>query len=222
MRMRRKKHGAERLAAMSHYLLEKPESPLTSPETVFGHAGDMVLEVGCGKGGFACGMTEAHPDLCFFAMEKISDVLVVATEQADARKEARKTDNLRFLLADAKDLPLWFAPHSLSAIYLNFSDPWPKNKHAKRRLTYRAFLSLYFSLLKPGAPLCFKTDNRPLFDFTLEELAALGYTPDYVTYDLHTSPYNEGNIRTEYEETFSAKGFTINALRVTAKDEEPR
>jgi tRNA (guanine-N7-)-methyltransferase len=215
MRMRKKKHGAERLAAQAKYLLEKPESPISSPLPVFGRAGEMHLEIGCGKGGFACGMAAAHPEVNFFAFEKVPDVMVIAVEGAESRREERSEDNLRFMIGDANDLPAWFAPHSLDTIYLNFSDPWPKKKHAKRRLTHRRLLQMYFTLLRDGGHLCFKTDNRPLFDFTLQELEALSVTPDYVTYDLHNSPYNEGNIRTEYEENFSRQGFPINALRLT-------
>ena len=215
MRMRKKKHGAERLAAMSHYLLEKPEAPIENPTALFSQEGEVHLEIGCGKGGFACGMAAAHPDVNFIAFERVHDVMVIATEQAERRKEERTCDNLRFVVGDANDLPAWFAPHTLDTVYLNFSDPWPKKKHAKRRLTHRRLLETYFSLLKEGGTLRFKTDNRPLFDFTLEELKVLGVTPDYVTYDLHASPENEGNIRTEYEESFSQKGFSINFLRLT-------
>ena len=214
MRMRKKKHGAERLAAHSRYLIAPPEAPIEKPTVLFGREGETFLEIGCGKGGFACGMAEKYPDRNFLALEKISDVMVIAVEGADARRDARQADNLRFLIADAHDLPQWFAPASLDGIYLNFSDPWPKKKHAKRRLTYREMLTMYFGLLKPGAKLRFKTDNRPLFDFTLEELDALGAPPHYVTYDLHASPENTDNVETEYERNFSAKGFSICALEV--------
>lgn len=215
MRMRKKKHGAERLAALDRYLVTRPDAPLTDPNLLFGGGNaEVSLEIGCGKGGFACGMAEAHPERRFLALEKVPDVMVIALEQAEERRTARSCDNLRFLIANAADLALWFAPHTLDAIYLNFSDPWPKKKHTKRRLTYREFLRMYAVLLKPGAPLRFKTDNRPLFDFTLEELASLGVTPRFVTYDLHHSPQNEGNVRTEYERNFSEKGFPICALEV--------
>lgn len=216
MRMRKKKHGGERLAAKAAYLLEQPTEPYADPAAPFGRAGRTYLEIGCGKGGFACGMAEAHPADNFLALEKISDVMVVAVEQAAARESARAADNLRFLLADAHALPQWFAPASLDGIYLNFSDPWPKKKHAKRRLTYREMLTMYFRLLKPTGRIRFKTDNRALFDFTLEELAAVGATPAFVTYDLHAAPEGVGNIETEYERNFSAKGFKICALEVAA------
>lgn len=218
MRMRKKKHGAERLAANARYLLERPETPLADPSALFGREAPTYLEIGCGKGGFASGMAEKYPGRNFLALEKISDVMVIAVEGAEARREAREADNLRFFIADAHDLPLWFAPASLDGIYLNFSDPWPKKKHAKRRLTYREMLTMYFGLLKPGAPIRFKTDNRPLFDFTLEELEAVGAKPHDVTYDLHASPENADNVETEYEKNFSAKGFSICALEVTAPE----
>ncbi len=213
MRMRKKKHGEERLAACAAILCERPEQPITGTETHFCREGRLRLEVGCGKGGFACGMAEKHPTACFYAMERISDVMVAAVERAMACAAARP-DNLRFLRADAKELPLWFAPGSLEGIYLNFSDPWPKAGHAKRRLTHRAFLTLYFELLAEDGFLAIKTDNEGLFAFTQEELAALGYTPDWVTDDLHASPYQEGNVMTEYERHFSSQGMPIHALFV--------
>ncbi len=215
MRMRKKKHGAERLEAQKEYLVSLPETPITSPLTHFHHDGPMCLEIGCGKGGFACGMAALHPEINLYAFEKVPDVMVIAVEQAKEREEERDRDNLRFMIGDAKDLPLWFGPGSLDAIYLNFSDPWHKKRHAKRRLTYRTLLETYRTLLKDGGTLYFKTDNRPLFDFTLEELEAVNLSPDYVTYDLHNSPWNRGNVMTEYEKNFTEKGFPINALAVT-------
>ncbi len=215
MRMRKKKHGAERLAAQSVYLVEKPESPITSPDTIFARGGEMHLEIGCGKGGFACGMAAKYPEINFCAFERVRDVMVIAVEQAAERAEERSTDNLRFMVGDAATLTEWFAPASLDTIYLNFSDPWPKARHAKRRLTERRLLKVYFDLLRDGGQLRFKTDNVPLFDFTLEELEALGVTPDYVTRDLHASEMNAENVRTEYEENFSSRGIKINFLSVT-------
>ncbi len=215
MRMRRKKHGAERLAAQAEYLVEKPEQKIASSMTHFGREGALWLEIGCGKGGFACGMAALHPLANLYAMERVADVMVVAVERARERQEERTTDNLRFMVGDAQTLPEWFEEGSLDAIYLNFSDPWHKKRHSKRRLTYRTMLEMYRRLLKEGGRLYFKTDNRPLFDFTLEELREVGMTPDYVTYDLHASPYNAGNVVTEYEANFTAKGYSINALCVT-------
>ena len=216
MRMRKKKHGAERLAACSHLLVTRPESPMTAPLTPFGREGEVCLEIGCGKGGFACGMAAAHPECNFYAMEKVSDVLVLAAERA-VREADTRPDNLRFVNGDARDLAAYFAEGTLDAIYLNFSDPWPKAGHAKRRLTHRAFLTSYVSLLRDGGAICLKTDNAGLFAFTLEELAAIGLTPDWQTDDLHASPMAEGNVMTEYERAFSSQGMPIHALRVIVK-----
>lgn len=215
MRMRRKKNYDARLEACRHLLCECPEEPTQTSERHFGWRGDMYLEIGCGKGGFAVQFAAANPSVCFYAMERVGNVMVNAVERAEREKDSRP-DNLRFMIANAQDLEKWFAPHSLSAIYLNFSDPWPKKRNAKRRLTCRTLLSLYFKLLKEDGTLYFKSDNNPLFDFTLDELKALGYTPDYVTRDLHNSPFKAGNIMTEYETNFVSQGMKINALAVSA------
>ncbi len=215
MRMRNKKHRDERLAACGHLLLETPSAPIVSSADVFcGDAAPLWLEIGCGKGDFAVGMAEKHPEARLVAFERVSNVMVVAVEKANAAADSRP-DNLRFAVADAANLAVWFADGSLDAIYLNFSDPWPKKGYAKRRLTHRGFLQTYFRLLKKGGRLCFKTDNVGLFDFTLEELEALGKTPEFVTRDLHNSEANEGNVMTEYERNFSEKGFPIHALTLT-------
>ena len=222
MRMRRKKNGAQRLSEHAHLLCPLPEQPLGSYADVFSREAPLFLEIGCGKGAFACGMAAKHPECSFLAMERVHDVVVAAVEKADACKNDRP-DNLRFMIADAKILEDCFLPESVSRIYLNFSDPWPKKGYYKRRLTYRGFLEVYFRLLQKDGALYFKTDNQPLFDFTLDELSALGYKTEYVTYDLHNSPYAEGNIMTEYEKNFSEKGMSICALKVakTARTEEP-
>ncbi len=213
MRMRKKKNGAARLAACSHLLCACPAEPITSSVTDFDRAGEMCLEVGCGKGGFACGMAAKYPERNFYAMERVSDVMVLAAERAE-REAAERPDNLRFLLGGAKDLPLYFAPDSLSVIYLNFSDPWPKKGYAKRRLTHRDFLRIYFRLLRMGGELRLKTDNAALFAFTQEELAALGLAPYFITENLHAAPEAKDNVMTEYEANFSSQGMPIYSLWV--------
>ncbi|MFA5561621.1 MAG: tRNA (guanosine(46)-N7)-methyltransferase TrmB [Eubacteriales bacterium] len=214
MRMRRKKHFDDRLQACAHLLCRRPQRPLLSPEYHFGFAGDVFLEIGCGKGSFAVQMAAAHPAVCYYAMERVGNVLINAMELAEREKENRP-DNLRFIMDDADRLRDWFAPGSLSAIYLNFSDPWPKKSHSKRRLTHRRYLQLYFTLLKEGGRLYVKTDNDGLFAFTLEELEALGCRPDYRTDDLHHSPYVADNMMTEYEAHFVSEGKPIHALAIT-------
>ena len=214
MRMRKKKHGEERLAACRAILCEKEQAPLGAA-LIADASAPVCLEIGCGKGGFACAMAEKHPDRAFFAMERIPNVMICALEKAMARVEERTADNLRFIIANADDLEEWFAPASVDFLYLNFSDPWPKARHTARRLTHRNYLQKYFRVLKPTGVLQFKTDNVALFDFTLEEIEALGLTPVALTRDLHRSSYMEDNVMTEYEMNFSSQGYPIHMLRLT-------
>ena len=207
MRARKKKHGAERIAACAHLLIEDPTVLKDDPRVPFADKEKPLhLEIGCGKGNFACGMAEKYPDVNFIAMECVADVACIALDT--------RPDNLRFLIGNAENLTEWFPAHSVDCLYLNFSDPWPKARHAKRRLTYRAFLERYKTVLKKGGILRFKTDNVGLFDFSLEEFAAMGLETTDLTRDLHNSPQNEGNVMTEYEKAWSEKGYTIHAVTV--------
>ena len=219
MRMRKKKHSEERLDACRALLIEKKDHPIVSSVEDFGRETPLSLEIGCGKGGFACGMAANYPDVSFYALERVENVMINALERAEAERGNRIKDNLRFIIANADTLEEWFAPASLDTIYLNFSDPWHKERHAKRRLTYRAYLFKYFRLLKVGGTIRFKTDNVNLFNFTLEELTALGLVPDVLTRDLHASPYAEGNVMTEYEKNFSSQGFPIHMLVLSRPDD---
>ncbi len=213
MRMRKKKHRDERLSRCEDYLYRHEGEPLSDPAAeIFDAKGAPVyLEVGAGKGGFACGMTVKYPEVCYLAMERVTDCVVLATERAD-REGLR--GRLRFLLDTADNLTKIFACGTVDRIFLNFSDPWSKKGYAKRRLTHHRYLAVYMNLLKDGGILQFKTDNVGLFDFSLEELAAMGLTPDIVTRDLHSSEWSEGNVVTEYEAAFSAEGVAINMLSV--------
>lgn len=217
MRARKKKHGAERIAACAHLLIEDPAVLKDGPAVPFPVARPVHLEIGCGKGSFACGMAAKHPDVNFIAMERVSDVACLALEKAEAAKETRP-DNLRFLIGNAENLTEWFPPHSIDCLYLNFSDPWPKSGHAKRRLTHRIFLERYQTVLKKGGILRFKTDNVGLFDFSLEQFAEMGLEMTDLTRDLHNSPQNEGNVMTEYERAWSEKGYPIHAVTVRFKE----
>ena len=218
MRMRKKKNGEARLEACSDFITSTPVSPYSDPATAFGKPGAPVfLEIGAGKGGFACEMAKRNPGACYFAMERVSDCVVLAAEKAKATAEERG-DNLRFIVDTADNLAYIFECGTVDRIFLNFSDPWKKSKQAKRRLTYRTFLAIYNKILKPEGYVEFKTDNRPLFDFSLEEFEFYGAKIDQLTFDLHNSEYNEGNIQTEYERNFSAKGFTINRCRIKFSD----
>ena len=215
MRMRKKKHGEERLLACAKLIAEAPDAPLSDPATIFDRPGAPVyLEIGAGKGGFAAKMAKRHPEVCYIAMERVSDCVVLGAEGAK-NMEGGAPDNLKFLVDTADNLTKMFAPASVDAIFLNFSDPWSKKGYAKRRLTHRRYLAVYMNLLKDGGKLRFKTDNDGLFDFSLEEIEDVGLSLDKMTRDLHTSEYNEGNIMTEYETAFSSKGVTINMLEVT-------
>lgn len=213
MRMRKKKHTEERIEACGALNIEKPEENFGKWREI---AGDrkLCLEIGCGKGSFVFGMAKKYPDRFFVAMEKVRDIFMLAMEKV---KKDEEINNVLFVCGDAKDLTKIFAPGEIDEIYLNFSDPWPKARHEKRRLTYRGFLEMYKGLLAENGVLYFKTDNRPFFDFSLEEFPAAGYELSNVTFDLHNSEYNAENVVTEYEATFSARGFTINRLVARVK-----
>ena len=213
MRMRKKKHSEERLAACERHLLT-PSGLMDQPAAVMGMEGAPVyLEIGAGKGGFACAMAERHSDVAYFAMERVTDCVVICAEKA-ASGEYGELNNLRFVIDTADNLMHIFKPSSVDAIFLNFSDPWSKKGYAKRRLTHRRYLAMYMNLLRDGGTLRFKTDNVGLFDFSLEEIEAMGLTLNKFTRDLHRSEWNEGNIMTEYERNFSEQGMNINMLEV--------
>lgn len=214
MRMRRKKHGAERIAACADLLISDPTRLFADPQSPFPVARPLCLEIGCGKGSFACGLAAAEPEINLVALERVPDVACLALERAAAMRESRPGDNLRFVIGNAQSLEEWFPPHSLERIYLNFSDPWPKAGYAKRRLTHISFLEMYRRVLREGGQLCFKTDNVGLFEFSLEQFEAAGLKIGFQTRDLHNSPRAEGNIMTEYEAAFTAQGVPINAAVV--------
>lgn len=177
---------------------------------VFGNSLPIYIEVGMGKGQFITRMASMHPDRNFIGIEKYSSVLIRALEK---REQMTDLHNLYFLRMEAEDLPQVFAPGEASGIYLNFSDPWPKDRHAKRRLPSKEFLARYDQILAPEGRIEFKTDNRDLFKFSLEQAEEAGWTVEQLTWDLHHDPaMMEGNVMTEYEERFSAKGNPIHKV----------
>lgn len=177
---------------------------------VFGNDCPIYIEVGMGKGRFITELARLHPDRNYVGIEKYSSVLVRALDKRAAMPELT---NLKFLRMEAEDLPEVFGPGEVSGIYLNFSDPWPKDRHAKRRLPSREFLARYDQILAAGGRVEFKTDNRGLFEFALEEAKEAGWRLEACTFDLHHDPkLAEGNIMTEYEERFSAQGNPICKL----------
>lgn len=204
MRARKKKHGAERLQAVSEYFIDKP---------LLDDAKKTYLEIGCGKGKFVIENAERNPDVNYIAVEKVSDVVLLAAEKA----KAKDLKNVKFIIGDAKTLTEVFDENSIDLIYLNFSDPWPKAGHYKRRLTYKVFLDVYRKILKEDGALFFKTDNAGLFEFSLEQLTLDGWRLENVTYDLHNSEFAADNVMTEYEKNFSEKGFNIHRLEAYLK-----
>lgn len=211
MRMRKKKHSDTRLARCSDFLYAHCGEPLSDPSAPFGRSRKRVLlEIGAGKGAFACGMAKRNSDACYFAMERVSDCVVIAAERA----MEEDIQNLKFIIDTADNLTKIFECGTIDGIFLNFSDPWTKKGYSKRRLTHRRYLSVYLNLLHDGGELCFKTDNVELFDFSLEEIEAMGLVPCVVTRDLHASEFDAENIRTEYEQSFAEQGMKINMLKV--------
>lgn len=175
--------------------------------SVFGCQQPLYLEVGMGKGRFITELAQLHPECNYVGIEKYSSVLLRALAK---REQMPQLKNLLFLRMDAEDLPDVFGPGEVSGIYLNFSDPWPKDRHAKRRLPSKEFLARYDQILKPEGKVEFKTDNRPLFEFALEQAALARWTIEAFTFDLHhDQKMVQGNIMTEYEERFSAQGNPI-------------
>ena len=172
----------------------------------------LFVEIGCGKGRFIVSSAEANPDAGFIAIEGFSSVIYRAMQKV----RASEVKNVRFILDFVFDLGTWFADGELDGIFLNFSDPWPKKKNAKRRLTYRDRLEQYAKALKPGGFLRIKTDNDAFFEFTLEELGAVkdrcGFTVEFMTNDLHNSPWTNQSPMTEYESKFAEAGKNINFL----------
>ncbi|MCC8105924.1 MAG: tRNA (guanosine(46)-N7)-methyltransferase TrmB [Clostridiales bacterium] len=182
-------------------------------DAVFERAQPLYLEIGMGKGRFLTELAQLHPDRNYVGIEKYSSVLVRALEK---REQLPDLDNLLFLRMEAEDLTDVFGQGEVSGIYLNFSDPWPKDRHAKRRLPGREFLARYNQILTPEGRVEFKTDNRTLFEFALEEARAAGWTLEACTFDLHhDETMLPGNVMTEYEERFSAQGNPICKLVIS-------
>lgn len=198
--------GSREVIADSAYVVHEEQSCQGRWREIFGSDRPIHIEIGMGKGRFIHTMARLHPEIHYIGIEKYSSVLLRAIQ----KMEEDELPNLRFIRMDAEEITQVFAPGEVDRIYLNFSDPWPKDRHAGRRLPSRQFLARYDVILKAEGQLEFKTDNRELFDFALEELAAAGWQAEMVTYDLHSDPaLTEGNVMTEYEEKFSAMGNPI-------------
>ena len=207
MRLRNIRGSRETIAESNYVVHEEVmfEQPGKWHE-IFGNSNPIHIEIGMGKGQFIHALAKLHPEINYVGIEKYSSVLLRAIQKMDAEE----LPNLKFLRMEAEDITKVFGKHEVDKIYLNFSDPWPKDRHAKRRLPSREFLARYNKILKPDSKLEFKTDNRPLFDFAVEELEPAGWKAEVITYDLHADEkLVEGNIMTEYEEKFSSMGNPI-------------
>lgn len=208
MRLRRQPILIERVK--SHPWRMEPLSPGKWKEEAPIKTHFLALEIGSGKGGFLAGVALQNPESFLIGLEKVPEVVW----QACKKMEELQVKNARLLQKDARDLTTLFAPGEVDRIYLNFSDPWPKTRHAKRRLTYRSFLNLYHQILAPNGEVHFKTDNRALFEFSLNEFSALGLKMKNISLNLHGKE-PEDNVRTEYESKFSQLGFPIFRVEVS-------
>ena len=208
MRMRKKKNLTGRMAACESVQVLNPEDLRGKWREHFEVDADTVLnvEIGCGKGGFILKMAQQNPDQLFVAIERVESVLLIAMEKA----QKEELDNLLFISYDAARLEDVFAPGEADRIYLNFSDPWPPKRQHKRRLTHPAFLSVYEKFLKEEGEICFKTDNRPLFEHSICYFSQFGFGLFDVTFDLHAT--DTPNVMTEYERNFSLQGLPIYRL----------
>lgn len=194
--------GARDIIAESPWIVQDPEEKKGCWKEVFGNDKPIHLEIGTGKGRFILQLALENPDINYIGLEKYSSVLIRALEKQD---EAL-LPNLFFIRGDAELITAYFAEGEIDRIYLNFSDPWPKKRYAKRRLPSGAYLSRYNVILSEGGRIEFKTDNRMLFDYAVDEVPASPFQIAEITYDLHADPVmGAGNIMTEYEERFSGR-----------------
>lgn len=201
--------GADDSIAKSSYCIKEPETHKGHWQELFPSPAPLHIEIGMGKGRFIMELAAANPNINYIGIERYSSVLLRALQ----KMELSPLPNLKFICMDAADVADVFAAEEVARIYLNFSDPWPKDRHAKRRLTSRQFFARYDLILSKDGRVEFKTDNQELFSFSLEEIPEAGWHLDASTRDLHhDSVWKEGNIMTEYEEKFSSLGNPICKL----------
>lgn len=222
MRMRKKKYLEERLSECDNIIklfsddrnfltaIEKKE--YLDMQALFGNSNPVVLEIGCGKGRFACELAKRNTDINVLALEKVANVIVMASETS--KKE--NIPNLIFLHGGAEYLEKYIRPGSIERIYLNFSCPYPKKAYANHRLTNARFLKSYAVILKPGAEIHQKTDNMHFFEYSIEQFTGFGFSLKNISLDLHNSDF-EGNIETEYEHRFASQGMPIYRLEAYLK-----
>jgi tRNA (guanine-N7-)-methyltransferase len=214
MRVRNKPWAKDKIEQHPQYIVPVPEDYKGRWGEAFSKVQPLHIEVGTGKGRFITEMAKAHPDINYIGIELFDSVIVAALDlliEADL-------PNLKLLNVNAQDLGKYFAKNDVSRVYLNFSDPWPKARHAKRRLTYKDFLKLYEGILVDGGEIHFKTDNQGLFEYSLMSFSQYGLLLKFLSLDLHKSNF-EGNIMTEYEQKFSEMGYRIYRCEVKFQNE---
>ena len=211
MRMRRMKNLAPRMEACAALRIAAPEEKKSAWKTLMPAATALWVEVGCGKGKFTAETAAANPDVLLIAVERCREAMVVAMEKA----KSMGLTNVFFIDMDVENIENIFAPGEIDRLFINFPDPWPRKKNAKRRLTHRGFLDKYCRVVKEEGEIHFKTDNAPLFEFSVEEFAACGLQVNNLTRDLHANGIV--GIMTGYEEKFHALGTPINRCEVVCK-----
>jgi len=200
--------GSEEEIAASPYVIQNPSGRKGCWKDVFGNENPIEIEIGMGKGRFIMELAALHPNINYVGIERYPSVLLRGLQ----KRADLELNNIYFMCVDAKNLAEIYAPGEVEKIYLNFSDPWPKDRHEKRRLTSEDFMAVYNQILRPDGVVEFKTDNRGLFDYSLEAIPRAGWKIADYTYDLHHSEMGIGNVMTEYEEKFSSKGNPIYKL----------
>ena len=217
MRMRKRNNLEPRMEAASAVWIREPAEYRGRWRELMPEAEALYVEIGCGKGKFTVETARLNPQILFVAVERVKEAMILAMEKT----LETGLKNVFYLSVDAAELEQYFAPGEVDRIYLNFCDPWPRSKNAKRRLTYHTFLEKYRNVLTPDGEIHFKTDNEKLFQWSLEEFARYGYPVQNVTDDLHKDGIV--GVMTGYEEKFHALGTPIHRceIRMPAKEEQP-
>ncbi len=214
MRLRKIPNALEILQEHPDYVIITPQNYKGKWHSFFGNMNPIHLEVGMGKGQFIITMAKNHPDINFIGIEVVESIMVKALRKY--KREEEKLPNLIFVLLNAQELENVFEKGEVSQIYLNFSDPWPKKRHEKRRLTYSSFLQIFKNILKDDGEIHLKTDNEKFFEYSLVSMSQFGMVFNFVSLDLHKSDF-QGNVMTEYEERFSQTGQRIFRLEAKFK-----
>jgi len=214
MRLRHVKNARELIESNPGLILDNKENEKIDVNSLFKKRQPIHIEIGTGKGRFIYTLAKANPNINYIGIEKFDSAIVHALYKV----QEEPLDNLYLIRTDATDLREIFANKSIARVYLNFSDPWPKERHAKRRLTHHNFLKIYQDLLPLDGEVHFKTDNIDLFNYSVESIKEYGMDITYLNYDLHSSEVRD-NIMTEFEEKFSKQGFKINKLIAIFKEE---